>query len=76
MTLIERVDLAPAHLPYDSSDSLDSSALMPGLRISIQRASSSVSSRCTTSSFSDYAEWNPEEHEAYRRGLITDGACS
>jgi hypothetical protein len=75
MAMIERIELSPAF-----PDSTHSSESMPGLRISKfgsgPKHPGAVSARCTTASFSDYAEWDPVEHEIYRRGLITDGACS
>ena len=68
MAAIERVtlNLSGSNL---ISDGLDHSSLgLPGLRIGV---------RSTTSSLSDYPEWNLEElYQQYRDSLITDGACS
>lgn len=62
MAIIEKITLS------DSQTEADNNVTFPGLRISI---------RSTTSSFSDYPEWNLEELSSRRSdSVVTDGACS
>ena len=52
----------------DSSQEVNETSVRPGLRISI---------RTTTSSLSDYPEWNLDELRFDRKdAIVTDGACS
>jgi hypothetical protein len=71
MAIIERVTLGKSNLGLNLGHDSDfglAAAGLPGLRIGI---------RSTTSSLSDYPEWNVEElYQQYRDNLITDGACS
>jgi hypothetical protein len=67
MAATERVSLVPMsqQMPIHH---VDADRFMPGLR---------VMARTTTSSLSDYPEFNMDDLKGHRRdGVVTDGACS
>jgi hypothetical protein len=69
MAIIERVDLNAMNHDRAPSEAETLSGMgLPGLRIGV---------RLTTSSLSDYPEWNIEELRHQKRNLVvTDGTCS
>jgi hypothetical protein len=69
MAMIERITLSAQEALNSNEMDYNLSGLgLPGLRIS---------TRATTSSLSDYPEWNVEDlYQRDREMLITDGTCS
>jgi len=66
MAATERVSLLPMNREVLLKS--DESHFMPGLRVMV---------RTTTSSLSDYPEWNMDHLSGTRKdGIVTDGACS
>ncbi len=67
MAAIERITLESVPLSQTLTAFHETISAMPGLRINI---------RATTSSFSDYSDWNLDELRTGKMPVITDGTCS
>lgn len=64
MAVTERIEMNP-NVTDNSPRGLDGETFLPGLR---------VMARMTSSSMSDYPEWDLKDHTNHP--VVTDGACS